>query len=502
MNHLVPRTARTAPGLRPPAAAARAACLDGTTAGRDPGRAARVLWLSMWLGASACGSRSQLLDCAPFDTSAGGGSTGDPCAPPAVTATCAEFIADAEPGSEVWSTTLDTGALRLVGPLSADAEGGTYYAAAESGLYTKTILALDACGALRWQSDIEGVVAANGVLTRVMVAAGRLLLVSPGNVVALDIASGEHLWTADLQGFGEAGGLGVPPGKVVALGFAAARADGTVFTTIANDLDVWIVSVSPEGDKIHPVAKIDHYLSPMSYPLSAQELVIDAAGDVILAGRASSGSGAPVHAFTPEGEAVFAVTLPNGGLGQSLVAGPDDVAGPSFWILNLDGTLRADSLTGGPAYSFWDGPSVIDADGALYVVGSDYPQGSKVPLLGRFTPAGEHVWSVPLDESVYGGPVLGDHDRVFVLTSAGFEPGSPTHIVAFGADGSLAWKTDVGPSGQIPSYWLLQSAAGALIVVRDGQVRAFASGGSKPPTCAYWPTPGGDLGQRACARGR
>ena len=41
----------------------------------------------------------------------------------------------------------------------------------------------------------------------------------------------------------------------------------------------------------------------------------------------------------------------------------------------------------------------------------------------------------------------------------------PYHGWVYGTDGSFSWRTDLGPSAKIPSYWLLQNAAGALALV-------------------------------------
>lgn len=449
---------------------------------------------------SACGSRSAL----PGDASAGGtGGTADPCAAPSVPAACAASIAAAPAGAEVWSAELPTGGLSLLGPAAADDAGSTYYLGAESALYVKTVFALDACGALRWQADVSDLVAASGYVPQVMVAGGHLLLVGIGNIVALDLDTGALAFVADLAGFAQGGGLGVPAGKVVGMGFTAADAQGTAFTLVANDLDVFIVSVSTKGE-LHPVAKVEHYLGGAGYPLGAQQLAIDAAGHVVLAGGQSSGNGEPIRAFTKSGETAFATTLPSFGIGQYLAAGPDYLTGRGLWILDLDGTLRNSFVGGGPTFISWDGPTVIDAEGSLYVVGGQHlePGVSTVTfnLLGRFSPQGASVWSVTLSEPVLAGPVLDDRGHLFVTTSAGMEPGSPMHLVAFGLNGELAWQRPLPSSGKPPSYWLLPNAVGALTLVVDGRVHAYSSGGGRPPRCAHWPTPRGDLGQRVGAR--
>lgn len=111
----------------------------------------------------------------------------DPCAAPSIPLACAESIAAAPAGAEVWSRALPVGELSLLGPVAADEAGSTYYLGAESALYVKTVYALDACGELRWQADVSHSIAASGYVPQVMVAGGRLLLVGIGNIVALHL---------------------------------------------------------------------------------------------------------------------------------------------------------------------------------------------------------------------------------------------------------------------------------------------------------------------------
>ena len=446
---------------------------------------------------AGCGSRSALLD-----GNEGGAGGGDVCGPPVVTAACATVIAKTPPGTEVWNKAIDVGDLSLLGPVAADLEGGTYFVGAEGSLYVRKVLALDACGALRWEADVADLVAGSGYVPQIMIARGRLLVVGIGNIVALDLATGAHVWTADLNAFAEGGGLGVSPGKAIATGFTAARADGTVFTTIANDADLWLVTVDTDG-AIHTVAKVASYYGSAGYPLNAQQLVIDAAGDVVIAGGANWSTGEPLRAIAPGGDVVFSSALPGWGIGAALAAGPDYVAGRGLWILGLDGALRNSYPGGGVPYVGWDAPVVIDSDGGLYTVGGEQVEGQSsltYDRIGHFSPSGDPIWSVPLGENIFAGPVLGADGEVFVATAAGFDAGSAAHLWALGTDGSVRWNTEIGPSGKVPTYWLLQAASGALTLVANGQVRAFATG-STPATCAHWPTPRGDLGQRACAFG-
>lgn len=460
---------------------------------------ARLGTAVLWVLVSACGSRSAL----PSD--AGTGGSADPCVAPSIPLACAESIAAAPAGAEVWSRGLPVGELSLLGPVAADDAGSTYYLGAESALYVKTVYALDACGELRWQADVSHSIAASGYVPQVMVAGGRLLLVGIGSIVALHLDTGEPAFIADLEGFAQGGGLGVPPGKVVGMGFTAADAQGTVFSLVANDLDVFIVSVSVTGE-LHPVARVEHYLGGAGYPLGAQQLALDAAGHVVLAGGTGSGNGEPIRAFTKSGNAVFDTMLPSFGIGHSLAGGPDFITGRGLWILELDGTPRGTFVGGGPTLISWDGPTVVDAEGTLHVVGGQHlePGVSTMTfnLLGRFSPEGTSEWTATLDEQIVGGPVLDDRGHLFVTTSAKVEPGSPLHLSAIGLNGELAWQIPLPPTGKTPSYWLLPNAAGALTVAIDGRVHAYSSGGGRPPRCAYWPTPRGDLGQRVCARER
>lgn len=452
--------------------------------------------------ASGCGARSSLPEA--LATVADAGS--DPCAPPSVDAACAQAVAEAPSGSQLWKTSISTGAADLLGPVAADAAGDTFYLAADQALYVKTVFAVDACGAQRWSADVGALVAASGYVPQVMVAGGHVLLVGIGSIVALDVATGAHTWTADLAAFAQGGGLGVTPGKVVGMGFTAASADGRAFTVVANDLDAWIVSVSVQG-KMHSVAKVANYLGGLGYPLGAQQLIIDAAGHVVLAGGSNPGAPDRINAFTATGKSVYDSVLPGWGNSRFLAAGPDFVTGEGLWLLdNADASPRNTFVGGGPTFVSFDGPFAIDAAGRVFAVGDQHldPGSSAVTanLLGGFSPDGSQRWRVALDEPVESGPVLGDGGQLFVLTTASTGAGSPQHLSAFALeDGAPRWRVDLPPSGKLPSYWLLLSAAGTLQLVIDHTIYAFASGNARPPTCAWWPTPRGPIDQRACASG-
>jgi hypothetical protein len=464
----------------------------------------RGLALCGALTASSCG-RTGLVDSTPPDA----GPVVPPaavrsCAPVELHLPCAAAIATADAGSEVWSAGLDVGARDLIGPAAVDDLGGSYFLAADSGLYVKTVFALDACGGLRWQAAVESLLG-SGYLPQVMVAGNTLLLVGVGSIVALDLTSGAHAWTADLTAFAQGGGLGVAPGKVQALGYTAARADGSAITVVANDHDEWLVAVSPTG-AMHPVARVANVISGTSYTLGMQQVIIDAAGNVLLAVGVSAAQTDLLHSFTAAGAANFEVSLPSWGVGSVLAAGPDFVTGRGEWVLGADGVLRNANPGGGPALVEWGGPTVIDGEGHLVVVGTEYPPGASTPraqLLGSFTSDGALRWRVTLDEPVTAGPLLGDGDRLFVLTSASGQPGSARHLEARAqSTGAEAWRVPLSDSGPRPTYWALLTNAGVLLVTDGSRVRAYASGSVRPPTCAWWPTPRGGADQRACAYGR
>lgn len=451
------------------------------------------LLLGFLLVTLGCGARSELLGPSSEDA----GPAGDPCAPPSVDAVCRASIASAPAGSELWSASFSTDGEKLLGPVAADTKGTTYFVAAESSLYVKTVFALDACGELRFQVDVSEWVAASGYVPQIIVAGGHLLLVGIGSIVALDSDTGKLAWIADLEAFANAGGLGVAPGKVQALGFTAAQSDGTAFSVVANDSDVWIVKVSASG-KPSPVAKVANYVSGLGYPLGAQQLVLDALGNVILAGSASAGSGAQVDAFTPAGKSVYATTLPSWGNGRFLAAGADYVTGEYLWLLGPDGTLQNEFTGGGPTFVSWGYPTLIDEAGVLFSVGGRHPipgvSTMTFDLLGRFAKDGTQEWSTTLSASVVGGPILDDGGRVIAMTE--------THLTGIQrSDGAVAWERELPPLGETASYFLLQNAAGALVTVIDEQVHAYSSGGTRPPTCAFWPTFRGDPGQRVAPFG-
>ena len=445
---------------------------------------------------TACGSRSALNDSTPPAQV----SDADPCAPPLVDA-CAESYASAPAGTELWSTSPDVGTASLIGPAAADERGTTFFLAAEGGLYLKKVFALDACGALRWQVDVSQWLPGSGYVPQVMVTGGHLLLVTVGALVALDPDTGELVWIADLDAFAEGGGLGVSPGKVQSLGYTAARKDGTVFSVVANDSDAWIVKVTPSG-KPSPVAKVASYVGGFGYPLGKQQFVLDSAGHIVLAG----GTQDRVEAFTAAGKSVFSAEVPSWGVGGYLASGPSYVTGWYLWLMSLDGTLMNDSVGGGPNFISWGNATVIDEAGELFSIGARNlsPGTSKqtFDLVGRFSATGDPKWSIIGSDSWIGGPILDDGDHVLLITGPSFEAGTTTKLSALNrADGLPAWQRELPPSGKVPSRWLLQNAAGALVTVVDDRVHAYASGGTQPPTCAWWPTPQGGLGQRRAPRG-
>jgi hypothetical protein len=455
------------------------------------------------VASSHCGSRSGVLDVSVRDAGTEAAPT-DPCLAPQLDVVCAGALASAPAGSEVWSTSLDIGTDNLIGPAAADPSGNTYYLAAESSLYVNKVFAVDACGALRWETSVESLLQGTRYIPQVMVVDGRLLLVGVGSITALELATGDHAFTADIDGFAKKGGLGVSPGKVQALGYTAARSDGTVFTAVANDLDVWIVSFDKQGT-IKPVVNVPKYLSSFSYSLGAQQFVIDAAGHLVLAGGASS-SGKLVRAFTAAGGAAFEVELPNWGGGRSLAGGPDFLTGDGAWLIDLNGTLRNENPTAAGKYVSWSGPTAVDAEGSLFLGGGEadpLSSGLSYHVLGSFSSSGAPRWRTALDETIFSGPILGDGGQLFVVTAESFDPGSSQHLVAVALNnGAELWRVALPEVGERPPSWLLLNDAGALIVTRQNQVRAFSSGGAKSPRCAWWPTPHGGPDQRVAAFGK
>lgn len=463
----------------------------------------RGLVLCSALAASNCG-RTGLVDVAP---DAGPVVAPSPCVTPALHVECADTIANTAPGGDVWTVTLNPGTSDLIGPAAVDSLGVSFYLFADNGLYVNTVYAIDACGGITWHTEVASLLSSSGgYLPQVMVAGRNLLLVGVGEIVALELATGAHAWTADLTAFAQGGGLGVPPGKVQALGYTAARSDGSAITVVANDHDEWLVEVSPTG-VLHPVAKVANVIGGTSYSLGMQQLIIDAAGNAVLSAGVGSTGADLLHSFTPAGSLVFEASVPSWGLGSLLAAGPDYVTGRDGWVLGADGMPRNTDPGGGPTIVEWGGGTVIDQTGRLFVVGTDYPTpASSAPvarLLGSFSKDGVERWRVTLDEPVTAGPVLGDGDQLFVVTSAGLAPGSARHLEARSlSTGAQAWRVSLPESGKRPSYWLLLDPAGTLLTAQGNTVHASASGGARPPNCAWWPTPRGGADQRTCAYGR
>ena len=152
-------------------------------------------------------------------------------------------------GAPIWSTPLTTFGY-LVGPLAANPEGGTYFA--DDGFLAggsvdggPSILALTPCGNVAWRVA-WGHPANTGTETFLIVSGSRLVAVE-SDVEAFDLATGAHLWTADLLGFAAAHGQGGLTADQVLVATPTVAVDGIVYVLFNAPAVVWLLAIDSTG---------------------------------------------------------------------------------------------------------------------------------------------------------------------------------------------------------------------------------------------------------------
>lgn len=438
-------------------------------------RALCALLLAALPIAPGCGARTELTVAAP--------------SPDAGTPACAQRLASAPPGSLVWSLPFAT---PTAGPVAADASGSTYFIAVEppvrSSMITYTVLSIDACGALRWQSEPVRGVATNGMQPAAMVTGDQLLVQTVG-VDAFDLATGARRWSADLAAFGVAAGLGnVLTQTDGTVGPAAAFADGSMLVTIGTQKTLLRV------DRLGAVSVFSRGAAPFQgYPVS---LAVDAAGHVDMLLN-STLRGSLVVSFDAAGAVRFDARLDCtqsfiGELvsGRSFVAQQAGLCGLAF-----DGTSRFNtrSQTGGAL--------VVDAADNLYFTINQGFASADV--------SGRRRWSRSLGAYTLPSVALGSRE-VFALVQHGDADPRAGVIALDRATGATAWSATfsehrvetVVRRNPFPVGRMLLVAPGVLVLGGASVALGVSTGRALLDPLAPWPAPGGGADQRSAAAGR
>jgi hypothetical protein len=155
--------------------------------------------------------------------------------------------------------------------------------------------------------------------------------------------------------------------------------------------------------------------------------------------------------------------------------------------------------------------TAIDESDSLVSVGIDQGLGvANGYYLGRFDRSGTLLWATLLPGAVASGPVLGDGQQAFMLSSdvdAGAVSLS-TLTLATGSSISMSFPLTASTTA-IPGLLehpmplqLLLTASGSVVFNTGTQVYGIASGGQRPPAASPWPTPAGQPDQREAALGQ
>ncbi len=191
-----------------------------------------------------------------------------------------------------WQTPLPIPSGSVGGPYAADAAGDTFFVSITPyGSEDYSILALNACGRQLWQTGGISMGTQTNVLPSVIVAGDRAIAQFV-NVDAFDIATGNHLWSVDLEALA---GTSLRPADGDLSPLAAAQ-DGTVYTAFFTASGGTIVAIDRAG-----------HAMPIASPRLACEitgLTLDGAGHVDVL------CGPRVDAFTRAGSPAFSSDFP------------------------------------------------------------------------------------------------------------------------------------------------------------------------------------------------
>lgn len=425
--------------------------------------------------ASSCGARTELASVAPSQDAG----------PP----TCAQRLASAPPGSVVWTFPFATPA---AGPVAADPSGATYFIAVEALTgaqgFTYTVLSVDACGALRWQSEPVRSVTTSGTRPVAMVT-GDQLVVQTVSVDAFDLATGARRWSTDLAAFGAAAGLGnvfTQTGGPV--GPAAAFADGSMLVNFGDAKALLRV------DRRGAVSVFSRGAS--AFPGVAVSLAIDAAGHVDMLVN-STLRGTLVVSFDASGAVRFAASLDctRSFIGE-LVSGRSFVAQQNgLCALGFDGASRFNNRaqTGGAL--------VVDAADNLYFTVNQGFASADV--------SGRSRWARSLDSAMFPSVALGSRD-VFALVQPNDDAPRMGIIALDRSTGATTWSTTLREHrletvlrlNPFPVGRMLLVAPGVLVLGGASMALGVGTGRQLVDPLAPWPAPRGGVDQRAAATGR
>lgn len=448
-----------------------------------------------WL---ACGARTALD--VPTEATTGAADAaisaidGGVITPPCVDGGCAATSCAGSmptPGTVLWQASLpDAGdAGSFAGPLAADPSGWTYFLGAP-GRYpaTYTLVAVDACGVLRWQADAVPTAYINNAQVSVVVS-GAQVVVQWGAVDAFDRTTGAHLWNVSLQAVAiDAGDGKLAFDDGAEIGPTVAASDGTRYVELESSVGSWLLAISPAG-AVSTVTRLQGTDGTIT------DMILDAAGNIDV--LFNSVNGALVRSYSPAGTLLASGTF---GCVQSFL-GPL-ASGSSFLLMQTVGCAL--TFQGTPAFTLGNA-EVSDGFSAMAVDGDDNVcAASAGPGLYGFDATGEQRWMATPTAYVLGGPLLGSGGVVFVMeNSNGDSMNASVRLLALEADtGGILWERGFTAKEQpLGGFPILLTAAGQLVFASNGVVTAVAAG-QGPSADAEWPTPHGGPDQRRAAHTR
>jgi hypothetical protein len=387
---------------------------------------------------------------------------------------CHSATAEAEmPGDLRWTFPV-TGATAL----AADFEGNVFSRTVAG------VLALDACGKMRWQ---------NQTTYDSLLLGGDTLVGSTttGQLAGLSRRDGSLLWSAEVGQLLGCSGSGAPCSSL--------QVSPPVLTH-QGSLFVYATSVGAAGGET--LSRLDFALdggllgvASVSEPsgFAVGSVVGDIAGNTYLSTYVD-GMLENIVSLDLGGNLRFEVKELND---PHLFAVSQTVLVGASTVWSLDGTTTADIPSpDGTNIAGCGNPGAVDSSGTLYCFTvRDMPY--KVMAV---TPGPASLWAsaLPMGSLAKSNLVLGDPGELFVYTKQMNNPSENLLVAMLAADGGLAWTAQPFQSqGMATNFALTLTPAATLVTSDQTAIYGVFAGQIRVPATAFWSRFGGDCTNRA-----
>ncbi len=400
-----------------------------------------------------------------------------------------------------------------------DANGNAFLVGYEEDAQTQrnaTVLKYDATGAFVWKGEYEGEGDnADNVRDMVRDANGNFYLTGYAfrkgqdrDILTMKLnANGDTLWSRTLNGTSnstdEGLGLGIDgAGNIIVGGF---------IKNSGQSYDYFIAKYTPNGDTLFTRT----YNAAQSRSDKAAAFALDAAGNIYLTGRSDMGTGLNTNydmltlKFTNSGNLAWAKTFNSFSLNEDKAekivvdaAGNVTIAGRSWNGTDFDITLVQYNAAGTQQWftlitgTGEDKPNDLaaDANGNIYVTGSVSSATGLDFVTAKYSSTGSQIWKKTLN----GASNLDDEAQACVLDAAGniYITGYSTsstekdiYTLKYDAAGNIVWQKDYNASSDLDDIGdlIALDAAGNVFVAAQSEIGVTGNNHDDFVLLAYLP---------------